>query len=170
MRMLLIKQDSDLDAVSGLLLSARLNATQSGAAIEQLQSLNPHVDLRRLKAGTMLLVPEGPGFKISATSSVQGQALEGLREVLEKGLGAAAEKLKAGNAARAAERAEVNAVMRLAVVKRTIDSDADLKQQAADSIKTFREDDQQAEESERALGATTKAGLAKLAEIDKLIG
>ena len=67
MRILVIKQDTDLQALSGRLLSAKLSGDQADSALEALQHLNPHADLKKLRIGTVLLVPEAPGFKASAT-------------------------------------------------------------------------------------------------------
>jgi len=170
MRVLVVKQDGDADALGGLLLNARLSAPQATAALANLQALNPHVDIKKLKAGQMLLVPDAPGFKVSATDSVQGQGLQAFTDSVTQALGATAERLKAGNAARASERADVLAVLKLAAVKRLIDSDADLKQQVAESTRSFKDDDQQAADLERNLASAIKAASAKLTEIGKLLG
>src|SRR5262245_5805901 len=170
MRMIVIQEHADREALVGRLLRARLSNSQIESALASLQALNPHVEISNLRAGTVLLVPDKPAFKTSASEPVAGEAFEEFQQFVRDALGKAAEDLKAGNAARAAERDEVNAVIKLAAFKRLLDGDAELKQQVADARRAFTEEQHQAEEAEQALAAASKAALAKLAELSKLLG
>lgn len=170
MRMLVIKQDTDVEALAGSLLSARLGDSQGAAALARLQALNPHVDFRRLRAGTVLLVPSERAFKASASDSVAGQALAGFTETVQTALNAAVERTRAGLESRATERTDVQAVFRLAAVKRLLDSDPELKQFATDASKSFQDDERLSKENERALSTSAKAALVKLKDLDKLVG
>jgi len=124
MRVLLAERKMNVADLRTLLLSARLAKSGSDAAIEALRTLNPHVaDLDSIPAGTALLVPEGPGFKVSATASTIGDVLDGFRELLAKSTDAATQNTKRGNDARGSERDAVAAAMRTAAVKRAIDAD-----------------------------------------------
>ncbi len=170
MRILVIKQDTDLQALSGRLLSAKLSGDQADSALEALQHLNPHADLKKLRIGTVLLVPEAPGFKASATDAVADETFVGFQRLVRGALSSAADNLKAGNAERASERDEFAAVVKRAAVKRMIDSDAELKQQVADAAKAHKDEEQQAEQAEQNLATASKAALAKLTELGKLLG
>jgi hypothetical protein len=152
------------------LLSARLSSGQADSALAALQALNPHADFKKLRAGTVLLVPDAPSFKASASDSVAGETFDGFQQLVRSALGSATENLKAGNLERAGERDEVIEVTKRAAVKRIIDADAELKQQVTDATKAFKEDQQQAEQAEQDLAAASKAALAKLAELKKLLG
>jgi hypothetical protein len=170
-RTLTIDNDTrNLQDLSGRLLKARLSSGQTASAIEALQALNPGVNLEQLTAGTVLFVPDTPSFKVSASDSVPGKPLDDLQQLMRQALDAAAKDLKAGNAARAAERADVIAAMKIDSVARILASDAELKQLAADATKAFTDDQQQADQAEQALAAASNAALAKLAELSKLLG
>jgi hypothetical protein len=170
MRMLTIRNDTDLQELSSLLLDARLSRARSDAALDALQAVNPHADLKKLRAGTVLFVPETSGFKASASVSVQGNALGDFQQMVRNVLGQAAEKLKAGNATRAGERDAVAAVIGTAAVKRILDSDAELMKQVTEETKASEEDQKQADQAEQALAAASRAVLAKLTELSKLLG
>jgi hypothetical protein len=170
MRMLTITQDTDLQALSGLLLDARLGSARTDAAIDALQAVNPHADLKKLRAGTVLFVPETSGFKGSASVSVQGNALGDFQQMVRNVLGQAAEKLKAGDTTRAGERDAITAVIGTAAVKRILDSDPELMKQVTEETKAFEEDQKQADQAEQALAAASRAVLAKLSELSKLLG
>jgi hypothetical protein len=170
MRMLTIRNDTDLQQLTRLLLDARLSSARSDAALDALQAVNPHVDLKKLRAGTVLFVPETSGFKASASVSVQGNALADFQQMVRNVLGQAAEKLKVGNATRAGERDAVAAVIGTAAVKRILDSDAELMKQVTEETKASEEDQKQADQVEQTLAAAGRAVLAKLSELSKLLG
>jgi len=154
--MLTIRQDTDLQGLSSLLLDARLSSARSNAALDALQAANPHADLKNLRAGTVLFVPEVSGLKTSASASVPGGALADFQQMVRSALGQAAEKLKAGDATRAGERDAITAVIGTAAV--------------TEETKAFEEDQKQADQAEQALAAASRAVLAKLSELSKLLG
>jgi hypothetical protein len=170
MRMLLIKQDTDIHTLGARLLSAKLNSDQTKAAIAALQALNPQADLEKIGAGTVLLVPDAPSFKPSATSSVSSGAFGDFEKLVKSGLAAAAARMTADDAAHTADNGAVTAVLRVAAVKRLIDTDADLKQQVANLTKTLKDDEQQSKQAEQTLATVSKEVLAKLTQMGKLLG
>jgi hypothetical protein len=170
-RLLIVKQDSDLQSLGGSLLKARLTATQAEAALGSLQTLNPHLKPGQpVAAGTVLLVPDEPGFKASESESVGGGSLEDFQELVRVELATGEKKLKAANAARAEQRAEVTNVQKTAAFKKTVEADPALKAQFEDASKALREDQKQAAQAEEALDAATQGALAELAALMKLIG
>ena len=112
LRILVIRdKDKDTD-LRDRLLSAALTSEQADSALEALQALNPHTDIRKPSAGTVLLVPDTPAFKASASVPVLGETFDSFQQLVKSALSNAAENLKAANAARAAERDEVMAVIK----------------------------------------------------------
>ena len=82
----------------------------------------------------------------------------------------AATRLKTANAARAAERTELSTVLRSAAFKRAAGDDREVLQQVSDAQKvlaTEETDDKQAEET---FAAMSKAALAALAQLAKVVG
>jgi hypothetical protein len=170
MRMFKVTEDSRFTDLSRELLRARLSAGQVDRARESLQALNPHVDLKKVRAGDVLLVPEAPHFKTSATEPVHGQALEQFEELVRTGLADASERLRAGNEARAAERAEVASTLKSAVVKRAVGDDRELSEQLVQVMKELKEQDREDGERRGTVNDVGKAALAALATLGKLLG
>lgn len=169
MRMLIIKQDTDARALSDQLLKARLSDVQSDSALSRLHALNPHVDFTKLRAGTVLLVPAVPSFKATAAEAVHDNAFQDFQKLVKDSLNQASSSLKEGNRARASERAEVSAAFKASAVTRAIANDPELKKQVEDARKTVKQDLEQDNEAEQALGTAGRAALAKLAELGKLL-
>jgi len=169
MRVVKIEEKADSKSLSALLLKANLSTTQSERALAALHAVNPHVDITKVPAGTILLVPDTPSFKVSASDPVLGNALGEFQQIVRATLDQAGTDLKASSAARAAERAEIVAVLKGAPLRRIIESDSALKQQVADATKALQEEEQ-ADQAEETLARASKAALAKIAELRKSLG
>ncbi len=167
MRMVTIKDRTDFEALSARLLKANLSSPQSEKALASLRALNPHTDMRDMPAGTVLLVPDTPGFKVSESDPVLGDPLGELQKIVQTALDQAAGNLKANRAARAAERAEITAVLKGDAIRRLMDLDGELKQQVADVSKVLKEEE--ADQAEEVLARTSKAALAKINELRKRV-
>src|SRR4029077_4178916 len=115
----------------------RSSSAQSESALTQLQALNPHVDLTKLSAGTVLLVPDLPSIKITPTDPVHGQAFADFQKLVGNSLDEAFTSLRVDSRDRAAERSDVTAALKVTAVTRAIGSDATLKAQATAVSKTF---------------------------------
>jgi phytoene/squalene synthetase len=170
MRMIVIKQDTDLEALKGNLLKARTATGQADSALAALQKLNPHADLTKLSPGQVLLVPDLSAFKVTASDPVLGGALDQFRQVISDSLDRTAASLKTAQAADDAVRADVTAAFNTAGVQRLMGSDAALKQQVADVTKTFQQDQDQAKQAASDFAAASTAALAKLTQLSKLMG
>jgi hypothetical protein len=169
-RIFIVKKDTDLQSLSTTLLDARFRSTQADAAIEQLRALNPHADLESLKSGTVLLVPDSPGFKLSATALPEATPLDDFRTLVTRGLRDAASRMSRANAARADERAEVADVLKSAVFKRIVGNDKDLAQQADDARKALASEESDDKQAEETLAVASRAALAAFVRIGKLVG
>jgi hypothetical protein len=170
-RLFVVGRDADFQTVTGKLLTSRASTgPQADSALAALQALNPHVDLKKLRAGTVLLVPDSPSFKASATDPVAGEALDGFAQLVKNGFAAAAADLKTGNETRNAQRNDVAAAIKSAAVKRLIDADPDLRQQVDEALKAAKDDQVQAAQAEQQVDAATKGALTELASLAKLLG
>jgi hypothetical protein len=169
-RLVVIRKESDLKALTGQLLSARLNDAQAASAVDSLQVLNPHVDLAQLEPGTVLLVPDGPSFKDSASEPASGDAVGDFQKLVRNGVSAAATRLKDANAARADQRAEVTNVQKTAAIKKLAESDPDLKAQLDEAVKASKAAQQEAAQAEKTVSSILDSSKAELAALSKLIG
>jgi len=126
MRMIVISQSTDLNRLRKTLFTG---AGDTSAALERVKALNPHVDLRHVAAGTVLLLPDSPSVSATHTSSIGGDAFAEFAADVTSGLKDAAERVRAGAERAAADRNAVAAVLRIAAVKRIVGSDATLTKQ-----------------------------------------
>jgi hypothetical protein len=167
--MLVIKQDTNLETLRDQLLVKRVSEDKAATAIDSLQKLNPHVDLKKLTPGTVLLVPETTSFKLSASDPMANDVVGEFQQLVRSGFEAAAAKLKNANDAGSAADAEVAAVLKTAAVKRILESDAELKEQAEEALNGFKEDQEQGEQAAQSLERAAKGALAELAALSKLL-
>src|SRR5262249_12488449 len=164
MRSITIKEATDSKALHALLLKANLSAPQTEKAIASLKALNPQVDLDKVKPGTVLLLPDMPSFKVSASTSVLGDALGEFQQVVKAALEATRASLHANTAARAAERADIMEVLDGAPLKTAVGKDAALKKQLGQAQEALKQEEKDAGKAEEILGNITKVALAKLAD------
>jgi len=167
MRMIVIKQATDLPALGARLLGA--GAAHEGA-LQGLQRLNPHVDFGRLEPGTVLLVPDQPGLCAGESRSVSGEAFDAFEEQVNASVNAAVARVRSGHEALAAQRQEVAALLKSAAVRRLIESDPDLKQELDAAAQVFKQDQQQAKEAEKTMQLLQEQAKAELAALAKLLG
>lgn len=170
LRTFVVKSDTNLQSLGTTLLDARFRGAQADAALERLKALNPHADPNRIPAGTVLFVPDSPGFKASASTPTQSAPLDDFRALLSAALSDAADGMKAANAARAGERADVAAVFKSAAFKRIAGDDRDLAQQVSDAQKSMATEESDDKQAEEALATISKAALAALTQIGKVAG
>jgi hypothetical protein len=156
MRLIVIEQASDLQALSARLLRNPAGGQADSqelrqATLEQIKLLNPHADFQRLQAGTVLLLPEAPELKDADSQSMAGNSFEDFATRTREGLEAVAQRMKSSAEALAADRAGVTAAIKSAAIKRLIESDPLLKKQLDEAGNEFSDAQKQAQEASRQL-------------------
>jgi hypothetical protein len=169
MRTLVITKASSGQTVISRVLAGKTTAAQAQSALQQLQALNPHVDLSNVKAGTVILIPDAPNFNATEGDPVGSGTFADFQQLVRNGLTDATQRLRSGNAARAADRSDVNTLLKSAAFKRVLDADAALKQQFTDATKGFKDEQTEEDENEAAVTAAAKAVLAELAGVAKTL-
>ena len=168
MRMIVIKQRTDLQALGAQLLGA--GAAREGA-LQSLQRLNPHVDFKqRIEPGTVVLVPEQPGLREGESASVGGEAFESFSEQVRAALEATASRVRSGHEARLAQQKDVVAVLKSPALKKMLESDPDLKKDLDAALQVIKDDQQAAKESEKLLKTLQDQSAAELASLTQLLG
>ena len=159
MRLFVIQQTSDMNALSAVLLKQPAGGQAlSQATLEQIKKLNPHADMQKLQAGTVLLLPDTPELKDADSQSMAGKFFDDFSATTRQSLDAVAQRMRVGAEAQAADRAGVTAVIKTAAVKRLIDSDPQLKKQLDEAANEFADVQKQAQEAARQL-ETLQSGL-----------
>jgi hypothetical protein len=158
-------QVKNADSLSKLLKAG----TAAGPALQRIKELNPHVqDLAQLKPGTVLLVPDLPGFEGAAGDSVAGEAFDGFAADASAGLKASSERLRAGMARRDTQRKDVAAVLKSAAVKRALETDPALRKQAEEADARFKAEQKEGTAALAQLSAMDEALTAEFANLAKM--
>jgi hypothetical protein len=166
--MFVIKQATDLQGVSTQLL--RRTAGEGGAgALERLQALNPHVDFRRLAAGTVLLVPDSPEIKPSASRTLGGDPVDALVEDLSRGLKDQATRVRAMFKSQEDDRAAVAAALKTAAARRIVDSDPLLRDQLKAALQQSSDERKRAEQTVAQVTGIQELAARELARLQKLV-
>ncbi|MEO5658424.1 MAG: hypothetical protein ABIQ90_01325 [Polaromonas sp.] len=174
MRHIVIKQASDLPALSASLFKKPAGGKGasreiSQATLDQLKRLNPHVDFQHIDAGTVLLLPDTPELKNTDSQSLAGNAFEDFVAHASEGFKAVAQRMRISADALAADRADVNAVLKTAMVKRQIESDPLLKKQLDEANNEFSDELKKAQEASRQVEAMRKDLNTELAALRAML-
>ena len=125
MRIFVIKQDTDLKGLGETLLKG--SGRNAPASLERLQSLNPHVDINRLGAGTVLLVPDSPDFRTKDAETMGGTAFDDFEREIAGALRGASARSQEGLALREAQDKEVVKVFKSAAIGKLAADDSELR-------------------------------------------
>lgn len=167
MRMIVVKQSTDLQALGARLFGA--NALSEGA-LHGLQRLNPHVDFARIESGTVVLVPEQAGLREGQSASVGGAAFEVFSEQARTALDEIAARVRSGHEARLAQQKDFGALLTSRTLKELLNADPDLKSELDVAQQVFKDDRQAAKESETLLKTLQEQSAIELAALGKLVG
>ena len=164
-----VRNETTLQALGATLLDARFSGAQADAAMERVKALNPHVDFQRIAPGTVIFVPDAPGVK-ATVSAAQSGPMDDFRALLSGALSDAASRLKDGNAARAAGRADLSAALRSAAFKRVTGEDRDIAKQVSEAQEAMASEESADKQAEENLAEASKSALAALAQLRKVAG
>jgi len=165
MRVKVINSRADLEA-----LGSAAGQEQAPKHIEQIQQLNPHLDVKNIKKGTVVLVPDAPGERDTETRSVQGDAFADLRSQVDTALEASRARVRRGYGALNDSAKEVTAVLKSAAVKRALEAQPDLKEQAEAATRVFKQDAADAKAAEQTLKEIGDRFEQELEALAKLLG
>lgn len=172
MRIIVIKEASDLQSLTTRLfneVSQSNGKTEAVAMFERIKSLNPHVDFKRLEAGTVLLLPDSPELKDSESRSLAGDAFADFSKHATEGFDTIAERVRAAAKALATERTNVIAALKTPAVERQIESDSLLKRQLIDAREEFVAEQKKEQGALKQLESMQKAVAKELAALAGLL-
>ena len=178
MRLIVIDQASDLQTA----LRARLVKKPAGgkgkagasevsqATLDQVKWLNPHIeDFQRLEAGAALLLPDAPDLNARDSLSPDGNSFETFAAHASEGFKAVAQRMRLSAEALAGDRAAVTAALKIAAVKRQIDSDPLLQKQLDEASSEFTDAQKKAQEAAGQVEAMQKEMGAELDALRKML-
>jgi vacuolar-type H+-ATPase subunit I/STV1 len=170
LRTFVVSKSTTLKSLTASLAGEGAGAGEEAPAarLATLQRLNPHVvDLDRIPAGTVLIVPDVPKAR-AESSSVAGPGFSEFAEQVRQAVAATSQRVGASYAALAEQQKEVAAALKSAAVKRQVDADADLQKQAKDAEAVFKADQQAAKAAQQTLEALHKEVEEELAALAKM--
>jgi hypothetical protein len=166
MRFVILQQAGNWHSLGEQLLQPGLNAATT---LERLKALNPHLDLGKLAAGSLLLLPDTPNGKSDASASPGSTAFEGFAADVNDALSQAAGRARAGVASVAADRAGVAAFLKSTPAKRLIEGDPQLKKQVEDADLQFKLDQTRAQDTAKQIDALQAQAAQALQALSGLI-
>ena len=170
MRFIIAKEASDLRSLADKLVDKR--SSNAAAVLERVKELNPHVDAKRVKAGTVLILPDEPGIKSGDKDSQKlgGRDLRAFGTATLAGFEAAAARARGAAEQAGADRSETTALLKTAAVKRQLHSDAALKQQVDEAAAATDAEQKSLKEAAGKIETLAKSFADELAAMKKLLG
>ncbi len=162
MRLMVIKQPTDLQTLIGKLLKAPAG-DNSTSMLDRVKALNPHVDFQSIKADTVLLLPDVPGLDTTNSQSAGGAALAAFATALKDGFAATSERLRSGADTLTIDRTAINGA--LDRVRQVIEGDPQLRQQLDEVRAQLSADQKHARESAKVVETMQAGAAAELATL-----
>ena len=178
MRLIVIDQSSDLQTALRASLvkkpaggKSKAGASEvSQATLDQVKRLNPHVeDFQHLESGAALLLPDAPDLNARDSLSLDGNGFEAFAAHASEGFKAIAQRMRLSAEALAGDRAAVSALLKIAAVKRQIDSDPLLQKQFEEASSEFAEAQKKAQEAAGQVESMQKEMGAELDALRKML-
>lgn len=169
MRIFVIHKDSDARA---LLKAAGGEGAEGGASLARLQRLNPHLDLRALAPGSVVLLPPEAAAP-SRHADVQplgGGALAELQALADAAVAASAERGQQAQARAKADEQALGAALRGKQAREALERDPELAAQAAAAQKAAKDAQKTTAARAKQLETLTKAAQAELLALAKRLG
>lgn len=131
MRIFVIKQDTDLKGVGETLLKG--TSKPAPASLERIRALNPHLDEKRIAAGTVLLVPDSPEFASGKTEPAAATVFDDFQHDIAATLQAAGAHLREGLSRREEQDKEVGKAIKSAALSKLAADDSELRARIDDA-------------------------------------
>jgi hypothetical protein len=169
MRTFTVKSNQTLTDIGAELIDGRLSKAQSEAALKRIRDLNPALGGGRIKAGTVVLVPDVPGIKATGTEPAKTDPVSLLNGQFERAVRETLRQVAVGLRGREAERADLAAAFKSAAFKRALGADPELGGKADLARKEIGEDEAADKELEARLTGLRDAAKASIDKLDKLL-
>jgi hypothetical protein len=164
MRIFVVRKDSNLKTLLGNAPAAR---------IELLQRFNPHLDLKRLTPGAVIVVPEAARdieFPSGDPKSIGTEAMESFIGFARDGLAATGRRLQQAAERAKTEDAALQSALKSRAVQAALEKDAELKNQAEEALRRAREDSRDTAAEAKNFDALFKSAQAELAALAGRLG
>jgi hypothetical protein len=168
MRFYVISQATNLQTLRPTLFHDSPPAVYD-AALEHLERLNPHVDIKQLSAGTVLLLPDVPGMSPAEGHVIGGDVFHTLSGEISDGLKAVAQSLRAAAKALDADRSAVESAIDTGAVQGMM-GDETLKTQIEAAQARFAAEQKEMEVASGVVENLQKSIATELTALGQLLG
>jgi len=166
MRFFVIKQDTNLQALSSQLLK---QGSGEVAALDKLQALNPHVDLQRIGRNTVLLVPDSPNYKAEG-DKVGDDGFDLFAKEVATALRDGTARASDALAQAESQEKEVSKLLKSAAIRKFADDDSALRARIETVAGNTASAAREAKEAAPQLDALRKGAAEELKKLRALLG
>ncbi|MEK1888224.1 MAG: hypothetical protein AAAB35_11765 [Phyllobacterium sp.] len=170
MRTFVVKSGQTLKDIGAELIDARVSKTQADAALKSIRALNPNIGTGKLSAGTVVIVPAGPGIRIGPTTAAKDDPAGILTAEFERAARETRDGVLASMKTRADERTEISAALKSDAFKRALEADKDLGVKAELAKKALSENEAADKQAAGLFDGLLSDARGALEKLDKLLG
>lgn len=164
MKIFVVQKDSN---VKGLLAGA------SPGQLQVLQRYNPHLDLRKLALGAVVVIPDELGdidFPKGEAKSIGAEAMASFIAFTEEALAESAKRMQQAAERAKSEDAALASALKSKTVQAAFDKDADMKAQADAAAKQAKDDAKATADAIKSFESLAKTALGDLSVLAKMLG
>lgn len=170
MRTIVVKSGQPLKDISAELIDARVTKAQADAALKSIRALNPTLGAGRLKAGTVIIIPDAPGIKTGPTKAAKDDPSGIVTAEFERSARETRAAVLTSIKAQEAARAEVFAAFSSDAFKRALEADRTLGAKAELAKKVLSEEEVADKQVAGSFDGLLSDARAMLEKLDKLLG
>jgi hypothetical protein len=161
MRIFVVKKGSSPSKVLG---------ATSAAQLSTLQAFNPHLDLKKLTPGAVIMVPDDAGdvpFPSGDPQSIGAEAMDSFISFAKDALSASSQRMRQAADRAKAEESALAVALKSRGVGQAMDKDAELRALVEGAARQAQDDSKSAAADAQSFDALAKAAQAELAELTK---
>jgi hypothetical protein len=170
MRTIVVKLGQTLKDISAELIDARVSKAQADAALKSIRTLNPNIGTGRLKAGTVIVIPDGPGIKTGPTKAAKEDPSGIVTAEFERSARETRASVLASVKAQQAARAEIFDAFNSDAFKRALEADRTLAAKAELAKKALSEEEVADKQVAGSFDGLLSDARATLEKLEKLLG
>jgi hypothetical protein len=169
MRTLILSKAVDASELATMVVDRR--SSDPAAALDRIKDLNPHVDFRRMKAGTVLILPDDAALGKSRkdAEAVGGTAMRKFAAAAASGFETAAGRARTAADTSAADLKAVTDSLKSKLPKAQIESDPALRKQLDEATAASAGRQKALKEAAASIGSIQKTFIEELAAMKKLL-
>lgn len=170
MRTFAAKSGQTLQEISAELIDGRLGKTQAEAVLRRIRTLNPALGTGKLKQGTVVVIPAGPGIKAGPTRAVTQDPAEMLTAQFERAARQTRGDLAAAAKARQPERARLADALQSDAFNRAMTIDRELAGKAELARKALAQEEADDKDLLNGFDGLISDARAAIEKLDKMLG